>query len=646
MLYRGNVTLIIPSDFSSSEQRLRIWKFLESMWRNKYPDWEIILGTCEGTWRKGVAISNAVEKARNGVVIIADADVWLENVEETFSELIKHPVVKPFGKVARINKDITELILSGKVNMRSLNTNAKGACVREVYESKVLGGMVVSLKEFVLRVPVDPRFYNWGWEDEAWFSAVRCLEGDISLDYSDKVLSHLWHPIAVPNERLNKNNIALANSYRNAPESKVTKLIEEGKRWRTLNYSGEIDSTIPKIIHQIWLGDESKKPTELMETWKIPGWEYKLWTEKEIEEFGLKNKKVYDFYYNEGIYFGCSDVARIEILERFGGVYIDADVVKLEDISDLLGCHLFAVKENIPERPSLRHIVNTIIGSPRNHQILVNYIARVGKLSKFTPVWSTVGGTLFTEVIDDYIVETGGRDVLILKPHTFFPLKKDGTPEEIDGKVYAKHLWGSTSVSTYSYEKVNDLVSEGYLSLGGTTPTTERSIKFIVTKGTGVATPRMEEGIKRGMYDNFPILPVPGSLNLKLKNRKDMGEVSEIVKSLTPIVENKISLDDGWLWETGNTNYLVTLYGLVCGLRVFDGHFELISEVHLRDTFGLSYGDEIEIVLPDNPHLNGEKKETHTIKNNTPSKKTWAQRKREKRRINNAIQVSDKKRSS
>ena len=53
---------------------------------------------------------------------------------------------------------------------------------------------------------------------------------------------------------------------------------------------------------------------------KYPDWEYKLWTEKEINEF-KKNKK----YDNEKFYNGKSDIARYEILSKFGGLFIDAD---------------------------------------------------------------------------------------------------------------------------------------------------------------------------------------------------------------------------------------------------------------------------------------------------------------------------------
>ncbi|QKF94412.1 putative mannosyltransferase OCH1 [Fadolivirus algeromassiliense] len=59
---------------------------------------------------------------------------------------------------------------------------------------------------------------------------------------------------------------------------------------------------IPKIIHQIWIGP-NKPPIMWINTWKVdyinkyPDWQYKLWTEKEINELKLINKSIYEIIY-------------------------------------------------------------------------------------------------------------------------------------------------------------------------------------------------------------------------------------------------------------------------------------------------------------------------------------------------------------
>ena len=49
---------------------------------------------------------------------------------------------------------------------------------------------------------------------------------------------------------------------------------------------------IPRIIHQIWLGSPvPEKYKQWMDIWKnFQGWEYRLWTEKEVATLSLHNK--------------------------------------------------------------------------------------------------------------------------------------------------------------------------------------------------------------------------------------------------------------------------------------------------------------------------------------------------------------------
>lgn len=199
---------------------------------------------------------------------------------------------------------------------------------------------------------------------------------------------------------------------------------------------------IPKIIHQIWIGDK-KRPDEWINTWKEknPDFEHLVWSEKELSELGFRNQKLFDYFYKKKIWFGVSDIVRIELVERFGGVYIDADMECLEPIEDLLAYDFWAVETN--PIPGIKYRVsNSAIGAIPNHPILEEYIERMGKAKKIEPLWSTIGGTLFTEVIQE---KKDGDDV-VLPAHTFYPenskktIKYDG-----NGKVYARHYWGQTN---------------------------------------------------------------------------------------------------------------------------------------------------------------------------------------------------------
>lgn len=200
---------------------------------------------------------------------------------------------------------------------------------------------------------------------------------------------------------------------------------------------------IPQIIHQIWVGDQSKRPQELMDTWKITGWEYRLWTEAEIAPLLLKNAHHYDFYMKHGVWHGASDIVRVELLERFGGVYIDADTRKLKDITDtsFMQSGFFAVQANHPNGVSYpTRIANGIMGSVPNHPIVKKYREEMGKATKITPPWSTIGGTLLTDIIYRYRT----KDTTILEPHTFYPFDSKGRASKTKGESYGQHLWGTT----------------------------------------------------------------------------------------------------------------------------------------------------------------------------------------------------------
>lgn len=89
---------------------------------------------------------------------------------------------------------------------------------------------------------------------------------------------------------------------------------------------------IPKIIHQIWIGDKAAPPKKWLDTWsrtfmsQNPGYVYVLWRDDDLKHLKMHNRALYDA---EPTLPGKADVARYEILYRYGGVYVDADIVWL-----------------------------------------------------------------------------------------------------------------------------------------------------------------------------------------------------------------------------------------------------------------------------------------------------------------------------
>ncbi len=125
---------------------------------------------------------------------------------------------------------------------------------------------------------------------------------------------------------------------------------------------------IPKIIHQIWIGSPlPEKYYHWQKSWQIrhPDWKYILWTDKDIEEFGLTNKHWYDQTTN---YAQKADIARYEILYREGGLYVDTDFECIHSF-DIFHhtCDFYA---GIMQWKEGFRLCNALIGSAPGHPIL------------------------------------------------------------------------------------------------------------------------------------------------------------------------------------------------------------------------------------------------------------------------------------
>lgn len=89
---------------------------------------------------------------------------------------------------------------------------------------------------------------------------------------------------------------------------------------------------IPKIIHQIWIGEEA--PQFILDAMKTvkdynPDYRYILHGNESLEKYNLlhlagKSKPTY-----------ISDILRLKILTEYGGWYIDADVIAYTSLNEL-----------------------------------------------------------------------------------------------------------------------------------------------------------------------------------------------------------------------------------------------------------------------------------------------------------------------
>jgi len=204
---------------------------------------------------------------------------------------------------------------------------------------------------------------------------------------------------------------SMSGTY-NSNEHQITdpnwKIIED--RYNNFEYKQD---QIPKIIHQIWLGgkipDRYKK---LCDSFKImnPDWEYRLWTDEDVDKFGLINKKAFDLASNYGM---KSDIFRYEIIERFGGVYADTDFECLKSLNDFIGCSFFSGLF-FSKNPEIA-FPNGLFGSTPNNPILKDLILGINGIKSTNPydIMNLTGPYYFGRIVMDYFLKDKNSDIIL-----------------------------------------------------------------------------------------------------------------------------------------------------------------------------------------------------------------------------------------
>jgi len=125
------------------------------------------------------------------------------------------------------------------------------------------------------------------------------------------------------------------------------------KKYDEFNEQNNSIEIVPKIIHQIWIGSSvPKKYNTWRQSWMKynPDFKYILWDEKAILKLGLVNERKFLQAKNPGV---KSDIARYEILFKFGGIYVDTDFEALKPIDPKLLSKSFIAGQVFSYSPSV-----------------------------------------------------------------------------------------------------------------------------------------------------------------------------------------------------------------------------------------------------------------------------------------------------
>lgn len=198
---------------------------------------------------------------------------------------------------------------------------------------------------------------------------------------------------------------------------------------------------IPKKLHFVWIGDESKRPDHCIDSWRNlnPDYEIKIWGNEELKGNPWFNAKhIVEMAKHE--LCGVADMMRYEILYNEGGITLDADSVCLSPLEDwLLKPDAFAHWEQEITRPGLINV--SVMGSIPENPFFGQCIETLRQKETVTDkrAWETTGPALITEVF----LQT--KYPLTIYPSHYF------TREHFSGEIYtgnghcfATQFWEST----------------------------------------------------------------------------------------------------------------------------------------------------------------------------------------------------------
>jgi mannosyltransferase OCH1-like enzyme len=179
---------------------------------------------------------------------------------------------------------------------------------------------------------------------------------------------------------------------------------------------------IPKIIHQTW------KTEIIPDNWKssvesckeiYSTYNYILWTDKSMEEF-VKNEypDFYNTYKSYKYNIQRCDAFRYLVLYKFGGIYLDLDIICKKSLDSLLHYDIVFTKSantpsiytnafymSIPQNPFIKYCID-------NLEKNINSFSNAGK---HLHVMNSTGPLFLSNMINNYKLENINNNYVLSK---------------------------------------------------------------------------------------------------------------------------------------------------------------------------------------------------------------------------------------
>lgn len=167
--------------------------------------------------------------------------------------------------------------------------------------------------------------------------------------------------------------------------------------------------------------------------------EIRIWHDDETEDdFLLK-----DYLHKANCGAQRADLLRLDIIYKYGGIYLDSDMLSVKALDDLYELSVFFCSENG------RDLSNGAFGATKNHPLIKTLISY---LIENEPDWTlppneTTGPRLFTNALK------WNREIYLLPRDTFYPyIGKENISPPLPSTV-AIHLWAGSWIKEESENK-------------------------------------------------------------------------------------------------------------------------------------------------------------------------------------------------
>ncbi|CCF31655.1 glycosyl transferase [Weissella confusa] len=247
-----------------------------------------------------------------------------------------------------------------------------------------------------------------------------------------------------------------------------------------------VGANVPKIVHYAWFG--AKMPDEVEKRvlrWKavLPDWEFIEWNESnwDVNRYNFSSDM-----YKQGKLGYVADPLRFDVLNRFGGVYLDTDMEIKKDLSSFL---------NDP----------MTWGFMYENSLLTSFIMSVPQHPLLTVILNTYQGEANTEITEELYSMTSNPIITKIFKKQFSNFRLNGSNQVLSQGV---HVYKLDYFSYLSHDSKANFAEHLFMNSWGSANHGVRGrIKYFVKMYFPYLWARISQrrGIKSALHDGLPL---------------------------------------------------------------------------------------------------------------------------------------------